>query len=183
MFVATPAESEYRSYRRVVSWSVLGLIVVGSSWVLGSVAWALYQRRTAGLPARPPVSDDVTAAELRGCLEELGDARQALERHLESFHHLLGGYDQGEAQRWSDEGAVWRRQWAGLGKGCRFPTITTRRFRKEMEELAAAHEELGAIEAQYTRELLRFGREQVPRLDRVRARIEAIGRRLETTAR
>lgn len=159
---------------------MLTFIVLGSTYVLASVGVTIYKRRhPGGVGPSRPVSEEVTPAELRGCWDELADVEETLGKHLEGFHHLLGGYDPGEAQRWADEGAVWRRQWAQLGTRCRFPELHTRKLRKEMEELAAAHEELGEIEAQYTRELLRFGREQSPRLDRVRARIDALGRRLD----
>lgn len=159
---------------------MLAFSILGSTYVLASVGVTIYQRRHPDeRAADDTVSETVTPAEQRRCWDELADVNVALEKHLEGFHHLLGGYEPDEAQRWADQGALWRRQWNALGRRCRFPKIDSRRSRNEMEQMAAAHEELGEIEAQYTRELLRFGREQAPRLDRVQTRIDAIGRRLD----
>ena len=44
--------------------------------------------------------------------------------------------------------------------------------------MAAAHEELGSIQTTYSRELLRFGSELAPRLDRINKRVEQIGEHL-----
>ena len=44
--------------------------------------------------------------------------------------------------------------------------------------MAAAHEELGSIQATYSRELKRFGSELAPRLDRINQRVEQIGEHL-----
>jgi hypothetical protein len=47
-----------------------------------------------------------------------------------------------------------------------------------MEAMAAAYEELGSIQTTYSRELLRFGSELAPRLDRINKRVDEIGERL-----
>jgi hypothetical protein len=44
--------------------------------------------------------------------------------------------------------------------------------------MAAAQEEMGSIQATYSRELLRFGSELAPRLDRMNKRVERIGEHL-----
>jgi hypothetical protein len=48
----------------------------------------------------------------------------------------------------------------------------------EFDELGAAYREMADTAALYTKELLRFGREQAPRLDRLRSRINRIEERL-----
>jgi hypothetical protein len=48
-----------------------------------------------------------------------------------------------------------------------------------MDEMVGAYRDLEETAVVYTKELLRFGREQAPRLDRVRQRIDRIGKRLE----
>jgi hypothetical protein len=103
---------------------------------------------------------------------------EALQKHLEKFHLLLGGYDSDEAQRWGNEGAFWRNQWTALGQRCRFGGGAVTPRRKDLEEMIAVYQELAATERDYSRELLRFGRDQAPRLDRVRERVKLIGERL-----
>jgi hypothetical protein len=49
---------------------------------------------------------------------------------------------------------------------------------KDMEAMAAAYEELGSIQTTYSRELLRFGSELAPRLDRINKRVDEIGEHL-----
>lgn len=156
---------------------MLIFISAGSAWLLTSVGVSIYRRRHA-VPAGAPVSAVVTGAETQGCYDELDDVTQGLHKHLENFHHLLAGYDPAEAQRWADEGAVWRRQWQVLGKRCQFGQIRGKTLRKELEEMAAIHDELGKTQQIYTNELLRFGKDQAPRLDRLRTRIEKIGERI-----
>jgi inhibitor of KinA sporulation pathway (predicted exonuclease) len=124
------------------------------------------------------VSPAITDAELRSCFQELDDVRQALNRHLEDFHALLAEYDSAEAQRWSDEGVVWQGQWRVLGQRCRFDEIRATHMRKELEEMAAAYNELGQTREIYTKSLERFGKDLAPRLDRVRKRMEKIGERI-----
>jgi hypothetical protein len=156
---------------------VLLFVSIGSVYMLLSVGVSIYRRRHAvptgevvGLPASP--------SEIGGCFEELDDVMQGLQKHLENFHHLLAGYDPAEAQRWADEGAFWRGQWRVLGARCRFHEIRGVKLRKELEEMAAAYDEMGQIQLIYTNELLRFGRDQAPRLDRIRKRIQRIGERV-----
>jgi hypothetical protein len=169
--------TEFRPYRRFVSWFVLLFVALGSTYLLVSVAVSIYRRRHA-VPTGAPVSALATDTEIRGCYDELDDVTLGLLKHLENFHHLLAGYDPDEAQRWADEGAVWRGQWKVLGKRCRFGEIRGRTLRKEVEEMAAAYDDLGQTQQIYTNELLRFGKDQAPRLDRIRKRIQRIGERM-----
>lgn len=157
---------------------MLSFSVLGSLYLLTSVAVTIYQRRNPPAVAAPPVGENVTAVEVQGCLEELSDVQVALEKHLEGFHHLLGGYEPEEAQRWGDEGAWWRKRWNHLGQRCRFEEVRTRDYRKEMDEMASIYDDLGALHLTYTRELKRFGNEQAPRLSRARKRLDLLGRRL-----
>jgi hypothetical protein len=163
-----------------VSWFVLAFVALGSLYLGASVALSLYHRRNA-VPLGEPVSTQLTVEEIRGCYDELDDVTRGLQKHLENFHHLLGSYDAGEAQRWADEGTVWQRQWKVLGKRCRFNEIRGATLRKEFEEMAAAYEELGLIRQSYTNELVRFGKYQAPRLDRIRARIQKTGERISAS--
>lgn len=166
---------EYRPYRRFLAWSVLSFSVIGSIYLLTSVAVTVYQRRNPPTAAATPVSENFTVRELQACMNELSDVQFALEKHLESFHHLLAGYAPDEAQRWGDEGALWRKRWSHLGQRCRFGEAPTQKqFQKQREQMASAFEELGAIHLTYTRELKRFGNEQAPRLQRVHNRIDAL---------
>jgi hypothetical protein len=169
---------EFRPYRRFVSLVVLTFIVVGSSYLLLSVGVSIYRQRHA-VPTGSKVSLQMTREELRGCWQELSDVSHSLEKHLENSHYLLDGYDQGEAQRWGDEGAYWRNQCKVLGERCRFQSGVVAGTPKEMEEMISAFRELRETETIYTKELLHFGREQAPRLDRVRERIRRIGQRLD----
>lgn len=168
---------EFRSYRRFVTWFVLIFVSVGSAYLLVSVGVSIYRRRNA-IPAGEKVSAQMTDAEVGGCYDELRDVTEALRKHLENFHHLLAGYDPAEAQRWADEGAVWRGQWKVLGERCRFAEVRRGRLRKEIEEMAAVHDELGATQKTFTEALKRFGNDQAPRLDRIRRQMERIGARI-----
>ncbi len=144
-----------------------------------SVGVTIYRRRHA-IPVSAPVSAEVTDAELASCLEELQDVSVALRKYLERSHHLLGEYDSADAQRseiqrWAEEGEIWRAQWVVLGRRCHFGEVRPARARKEQEAMAAVYEDLGTIQATYTDELKRFGREMMPRLDRIKERLEKIG--------
>jgi hypothetical protein len=108
---------------------------------------------------------------------------EGLQKHLEKSHYLLGGYDQAEAQRWASEGDFWRNQWKALGVRCRLNRPAPARSGKELDEMVGAYRELDDTALVYTKELLRFGREQGPRLDRIRTRIDRIGKRLENKQR
>jgi hypothetical protein len=173
----TAAPPEFRRYRRFVSWFVLVFVGLGSAYLLVSVAVSIYRRRHA-VPTAALVSEQVTDREIGSCYEELDDVTEGLLKHLENFHHLLAGYDPSEAQRWAEEGQVWQRQWRVLGRRCRFDQIRGRRLRKELEEMAAAYEELGQTQQIYTKALVRFGKDQAPRLDAIRTRMQRIGERL-----
>ena len=149
--------------------------VLGSIYVLTSVAVTIYRRRNPPTTAATPVSEAFTAEEVRTCVDELSDVNFALEKHLGSFHNLLAGYSPSEAQRWGDEGALWRKRWSRLGQQCRFgEAVGGNQYRKQREEMARLHDDLGAIHLTSTRELKRFGNEQVRRLQDVHNRLEAL---------
>jgi hypothetical protein len=172
------ANQEFRPYRRFVSLVALGVIFIGGGYLLASVGVSIYRQRHA-VPLGSPVSQQMTVSEMLGCWQELSDVTEGLQKHLENAHYLLGGYDPTEAKRWADEGAFWRNQWKGLGVRCRLNHPAPARSRKELDEMVNAYRELDETDAVFTKELLRFGREQAPRLDRVRTRINRIGKRLE----
>jgi hypothetical protein len=113
-----PPPQEFRQYRRLVSWTILPLIALGSLYLLLSVSVSLYRRRHAR-PAGDAISAQVSRAEMAGCFGELREVSVALRKYLERSHHLLANDDADELQRWADEGAVWRSQWVGLGRRCR----------------------------------------------------------------
>jgi hypothetical protein len=175
-----PAQ-EFRQYRRLVSWTILSLIALGSLYLLLSVGVNLYRRRHA-LPAGAQVSAQVSDADVSSCFGELRDVAVALRKYLERSHHLLANDDADELQRWADEGAVWRTQWVGLGQRCRFAAGPRPiGARKEMEAMAAAHEELGNIQTTYTESLKRFAKDLVPRLGRLDKRLAKLGEAIGTT--
>jgi hypothetical protein len=149
-------------------------------YLMSSVGVTVYRRRHA-IPTGQPVSAQMTDAELAGCYEELQDVSVALRKYLERSHRLLGDHDsehaqRGEIQRWAEQGDVWRAQWVVLGRRCRLVAgARPERHRREVEEMAAAYQELGMIQITYTDELKRFGRQLAPRLDRVKKRLERVG--------
>jgi hypothetical protein len=176
-----PSNQEFHRYRKLVAWTSSILVAVGSLYLLLSVAVALQRQRNVVLQDR--ISPQLTGSELAGCFEELRDVSVALEKHLENAYHLLGGYDSEEARRWSSEGEFWRRRWLVFGQRCRLvekePKGTPH---KDLEAMAAAYEELGSIQTTYSRELLRFGNELAPRLDRINKRVDQIGEHLARSA-
>jgi hypothetical protein len=175
---AAATAQEFRPYRRFVSLVALGVIIVGGGYLMVSVGLTIYRQRNA-VQTGDPVSAQLSLRELLGCWQELSDVTDALQKHLEKSHYLLGGYDQAEAQRWASEGAFWRNQWKALGDRCRLDRPVLARGGKELDEMVGAYRELEDTASVYTKELLRFGREQAPRLDRIRVRINRIGKRLE----
>jgi hypothetical protein len=180
--VSLPTKSppqEFRQYRRLVSWTILPIIALGSLYLLLSVSVSLYRRRHA-LPAGDAISVQVSNAEMASCFGELREVSVALRKYLERSHHLLANDDADELQRWADEGAVWRSQWVGLGRRCRL-VAGTLHGRREMEALAATHEELGNIQTTYTEALKRFAKELVPRLGRLDKRLEKLGDAIGTS--
>jgi len=125
----TASPPEFRPYRRFVSWFVLVFVSLGSAYLLVSVAVSIYRRRHA-VPIGAPVSANATDGEIQSCYDELDDVTQGLLKHLENFHHLLAGYDPGEAQSWADEGQVWLGQLHVLRTRCRFDQMRGHRLRK-----------------------------------------------------
>jgi len=152
--------------------------MLGSLYLLLSVVVSLQRQRNLVLEDR--ISPKLSPGEIAGCFEDLRDVSMALEKHLENAYHLLGGYASEEARRWSAEGEVWRNRWRVFGERCRLDEQTTR-ANKDLEAMAAAHLELGSIQTTYSRELLRFGSELAPRLDRINKRVEQIGHSLSTS--
>jgi hypothetical protein len=175
---ASPAE--FRPYRRFVSWFVLSFVSLGSVYLLASVGVSIYRQRHA-VPNGAQVSAKITDAELGSCFQELDDVEKALEKHLESFHHLLAGYDSAQAQRWAEQGSAWQGLWRVLGERCRFEEIRATPHRKELEEMAAAYFDLGQTREIYTRAFKRFGTDLAPRLDRIHKRMQIIGERIASS--
>ena len=172
-----PPKQEFRRYRKLVAWTASILVGLGSLYLLLSVGVALQHRRNMVLKDR--ISAQRTSDEIQGCFDELRDVSVALEKHLENAYHLLAGYDSEEARRWSSEGEVWRNRWRVFGERCRL--LEPSAINKDMEAMTAAYEELGSIQTTYSRELLRFGSELAPRLDRINKRVDEIGDHLGKT--
>jgi len=172
----SPSKPEFQGYRKLVAWTSLILVALGTLYLMVSVLVALERQRNVVLEGR--ISARLTAAEVVGCFDELHDVSAALEKHLENAYHLLGGYDSEEARRWSEEGQVWRRRWHVLGQRCRFAELPRGVRNKDIEAMAAAHAELGSMQTTYSHELLRFGSELGPRLDRINKRVLQIGEHL-----
>jgi len=171
-----PSNQEFRRYRKLVAWTSSILVAILSLYLLLSVTVALQRQRNVVLQNR--ISVQLTTTEVGGCFDELRDVSVALEKHLENAYHLLGGYDSEEARRWSSEGEVWRNRWRVFGERCRL--VERRPTNKDMDAMTAAYEELGSIQTTYSQELLRFGSELAPRLDRINKRVDEIGEHLAT---
>ena len=172
---------EFRRYRKLVAWTAIALVALGCIYALISVVVALQRQRNGVVEDR--ISTQLTPREIRGCFDELRDVAVALEKHLENAYHLLGGYDSEEARRWSDEGEMWRRRWRVFGERCRLEEPRPSPPPKDFEAMAAAYQELGSIQTTYSRELLRFGSELAPRLDRINKRVDQIGEHLGEPSR
>jgi len=157
------------------------LVALGCLYTLVSVVVTL-QRQRSGV-AKDRISLQLTGEEIRGCYDELRDVSLALVKHLENAYHLLGGYDSEEARRWSDEGEIWRRRWQLIGRRCRFEEPRPNPPHRDFETMAAAYQELGSIQNTYSRDLLRFGNELAPRLDRINKRVDQIGEHLGEPSR
>jgi hypothetical protein len=171
--LASPGE--YRRYRRFLSWLVLCFITLGSGYLLVSVGVTIYRRRRAE-PAAAPVG--ASTADLESCTEELIDVEQGLEQHLDNFNHLVAHYDAAEAQRWAEDRDFWLGQWRAAGARCQYTDPRRGPLAKDWEQLAVIHTDLRDTEASYTKELIRFGKNEAPRLDLLRERLESVGRRI-----
>lgn len=170
------SNQEFHRYRKLVAWTTIALIALACVYALISVVVALQRQRSGVFAER--ISPELTAREIGGCFDELRDVSLALGKHLENAYHLLGGYDSEEARRWADEGEIWRKRWRGFGRRCRLEEPRPSPPQKDLEAMAAAYQELGSIQTTYTRELLRFGNELAPRLDRINKRVDQIGEHL-----
>jgi hypothetical protein len=170
---------EYRRYRRLLSWLVLCFVSLGSIYLLVSVGVTIYLRRHAE-PLGAPVG--ASTDDLQSCAEELTDVEQGLERHLDNFSHLVAHYDAAEAQRWASDRDFWLGQWKASGARCQYTAPRHGPHAKEWEQLAIIHTDLRDTEASYTKELIRFGQAEAPRLDLLRERLESVGRRIAMSA-
>ncbi len=177
---AKHSPQEFRQYRKLVTWTILSVIAFGSIYLLVSVGVGLYRNRHA-IPVGNQVSVTVSHEEMVSCYSELRDIAVGLRKYLERSHHLLASDDPDEMQRWANEGEVWRAQWVSLGQRCRL-TDGSRAHprRREMEAMAAAHDELGSIRVTYTEALKRFAKDLAPRLGRLDRRLEKVGEDLAT---
>ena len=175
------SNQEFQRYRTLVAWTAIALVALGCVYALVSVVVALQRQRGGVVEDR--ISTQLTMDEIRGCFDELHDVSLALGKHLENAYHLLGGYDSEEARRWSDEGEIWRKRWRLFGQRCRFEEPRPNPPHKDLEAMAAAYQELGSIQTTYSRELLRFGNELAPRLDRINKRVDQIGEHLGEPSR
>ena len=171
---------EFRPYRRFVSWFILTFVTLGCTYLLVSVAVTIYRRRNA-VPSGASVGVVATAADLESCHQELSDVTHGLASHLENFQ-LIAHYDADEAQRWDEDRAFWLGQWKAADERCHFAAARPGKFTKEWEQLAVIHAELRETEASYTKELLRFGKDQAPRLDRIKERLDRVGAKLGTSS-
>jgi hypothetical protein len=171
---------EFRPYRRFVSWFILTFVALGSVYLLVSVAVTIYRRRNA-VPSGAPVGATATAADLESCHEELMDVTRGLASHLENFQ-LIAHYDADEAQRWAEDRAFWLGQWKAADERCHFAAARPGKLSKEWEQLAVIHAELRETEASYNKELLRFGKDQAPRLARIIERLDRVGKKLGTSS-
>jgi hypothetical protein len=168
-----PSPGEYRPYRRFVSLFILSFVSLGSVWLLASVGVTIYRRRHA-VPAGELVGTVASAGDLEACHEELTDVEQGLERHLENAPHVVAHYEPDEVQRWSEDQAFWLGQWKAADERCHFGVHRPGKLSKDWEQLATIHAELRETEASYTKELLRFGKNEAPRLDRIRDRLAKV---------
>jgi hypothetical protein len=171
---------EFRRYRKLVAWTAVVLVALGCVYALISVVVAIQRQRSGVVADR--ISPQVTEKEIQGCFDELRDVSLALHKHLENAYHLLGGYDSEDARRWADEGEIWRNRWRVFGQRCRMEESRNPPH-KDFDAMAAAYQELGSIQTTYTRELLRFGSELAPRLDRTNKRVDQIGEHLGEPSR
>ena len=174
------APGEFRPYRRFVSWFILTFVSLGCTYLLISVGVTIYRRQNA-VPSGDPIGRAASAADLESCHEELTDVEQGLERHLENVQHLVAHYDAEEAQRWAEDRSFWLGQWKAAAERCRFAEPRRGKFSKEWEQLAVIHAELRETEGSYTKELLRFGKDQAPHLDRIKDRLDHVGAMLATS--
>jgi hypothetical protein len=176
---SVPLPGEFRPYRRFVSWFILTFVTLGCTYLLISVAVTIYRRRYA-VPSGAPIGAIATAADLESCHRELTDVTQGLGHHLENFQ-LIGHYDTAEAQRWAEDRAFWLGQWKAADERCHFAAARTGKLTKVWEQLSVIHAELRETEASYNKELLRFGKDQAPRLDRIIERLDRVGKKLGTS--
>src|SRR5262245_36362302 len=144
---ASTSPTEFRRYRRFLSWFVLGFVSLGSAYMLVSVGVSIYRWRHA-VPTGAPVGPAASVADLQGCLAELQVVEQALERHLENFHNVLAQY--GSDESWSDSESFWLGQWKAAGERCRFRERRKGPLAKSWDELRVIYDELNNTEVTYT---------------------------------
>jgi len=166
--------TEFRRYRRFVSWFILVFVLLGSAYMLVSVAVTIYRRYEA-VPLGSPIGAQATRGDMVSCFDELSDVVEGLQKYLDNSNTLMAHYDANEAQKWADAGIYWRGQWKAVGERCGFQR---RRGDKDWEDMAVLHEELRDTEVSFTKEILRFGKEIAPRLDRLRERLARVDQHL-----
>lgn len=171
------APGEFRQYRRFLSWFLLTFVSLGSAYLLLSVGVTIYRRRHAP-PSKAPVSGVPGTADLKSCAQELDEVHQGLVRHLQNFHRLLAHYDAEEAEKWSNHRTFWLGQWRSADERCQYGEPRSGAARREWQELHGIHLQLRDTEASYTKELLRFGQTQAPRLDLIDKRLESVAKRI-----
>jgi hypothetical protein len=169
---ATPTDPDYRKYRRFIAVLTLSLIGTSVIWVLVSVGLTISHRASLTPPGdgTRPAGGSV---DLSACRDELAAHASALERHLENFHHLLGSYHPDDAQKWAEEGLLWRLAWSDMAARCQFSALGASGS-KAHERMATAHASLGDIQARVTAELKRFGTDHATRLQQIRSQLETI---------
>jgi hypothetical protein len=153
-------------------------VALGSLYLLLSVTVSLQHQRNVVLEGsyQRAAHGQGNRRLFRGIARRLGGAW----RNTSKMPTTSGGYDSEEARRWSGEGEVWRNRWRVFGERCRLVERRPAPTHKDMEAMAAAYEELGSIQTTYSQELLRFGSELAPRLDRINKRVDEIGEHLAT---
>ena len=174
-----PPESpgEFRRYRRLLSWLILGFVSLGSAYLLVSVGVTIYRRRHA-VPLGDTIGRVASTADVEGCAEELSDVELGLERHLENFRGLIATYDPDDAQRWEEDRAFWLGQWKAAGQRCRYTDHRPGPHAKDWVELGVIHTDLRDIETLYNKELLRFVEAQAPRISLIHQRLDTVRRRI-----
>jgi len=173
--------TEFRRYRRFVSWFVFTFVLLGTAYMLVSVAVTI-SRRYQAVPLGSPVGMQATRADVESCYDELSDVVEGLQKYLDNSSTLMAHYDAAEAQRWASDRDFWLGQWKASGARCQYTAPRHGPHAKEWEQLAIIHTDLRDTEASYTKELIRFGQAEAPRLDLLRERLESVGRRIATSA-
>lgn len=175
---ADPSKShsphEFRSYRRLLSWLLLGSVSVFGIHLFVSIGVTIARQRQA-----PPADPAAQPADPATCFRDVGELTKDLGKHLDQFHMLIGTYDADDAARWSNEGVYWRKRSDQIGAACGLARATAPGRPAKMEELRGVWNELRETQEVYTRELTKFSQAHAPRLDRIRGRLEQLKSKFE----